>query len=117
MLDLKNKRFIMWNYDYRRYGKENHISNPFITNSNMGFIMDNGEVSALCEDMNAIKSGLKLKDKVLKINDVDLAKLSPEALDSLMKLTPAGKEVELDILRNKKPMTVKYTTDMNPIYK
>ena len=115
MLDLKNRRLILWNYDYRKYGKDNHISNSF--NGNMGFILEGSKVVILYKDMNAIRFGLQLKDKVLKINNVDLAKLSREALDSLMILMPVGKEIQLDILRDKKPMTIKYTTDMNPIYK
>ena len=117
MLDLKNERFIMWNYDYSKYGKDEHISNYIRFNSNMGFSLYNGEVNSLCEDMNAIKSGLKLKDKVQKINGIDLSQVSPNSLDSFIVFTPVGKDIELEILRDTKPMTIKYTTDMNPIYK
>ena len=114
MIDLKNMRLILWDYEYE---KPSHISNydaPIITN--LGFTIVQNKVSMIFKDSPAENAGLHPGDSIVRINGQMLSGYTSESIDSLVLFTDYNENICLEIIRNKaERMHISYSTEMNPL--
>lgn len=114
MIDLKNMRLILWDYEYE---KPSHISNynaPIITN--LGFTIFQNKVRMIFKDSPAENAGLHPGDSIVRINGQMLSGYTAEGIDSLLLFTGHNEDISMDVIRNKEDlMHIRYSTKTNPL--